>query len=368
MSSIVYLTFPEGTEVRRRDGETVTLPDIPLPVASDRARELVDAGEIPVAELVEGMLVAVGKEPEGRWQREYRKLLFTFEPNLEERLLAEGADLAQSGRVEEGLRRLEALLALVPTFSEGWYNLGLCRCDLAVQSEDAACQAAELQWALEAFTRSVEIAPTFADAYYQLGFVCRDLGVLCEARQAWRSFLRLAQDPDRIRQIEEILGDVDAVVEVEERLSEGSRLVLEGQFSEGLEALQKVLETQPEWADAVFLAGVAHRNLSQLDEAIRAFERCLELEPGRVEVENELGLCYLEVERFEEAEASFLRVLEVMPDDAGALCNLGLLHYSRGDRDEAERLIRRAHELEPEDETTQRCLELLDFDDEDPSN
>lgn len=112
-----------------------------------------------------------------------------------------GLCLRRTGRLEEGIAALQHAIALKGDWAEFHYELGLAQ--LAADRPDEAVAALMRTLALEA---------SHVNAHVNLGWVLMHLGRHAEAAEAYRAFLRLADDPGRSAQVQELLARCEAAL------------------------------------------------------------------------------------------------------------------------------------------------------------
>jgi uncharacterized protein (TIGR02466 family) len=144
----------------------------------------------------------------------------------------------------------------------------------------------------------------------------------------------------------------------------------------------RILEADPEHADALNLSGViahqtgnqetairliedairindanasyfnnlgeAYRAFGQNHRAIDAFEQALRINPRDVAANNNLGLALQSQQRYEEARSAYARALQFAPDDVEVWLNLGNLHREFCHLGESAGAFRKAIGIRPE--------------------
>ena len=111
---------------------------------------------------------------------------------------------------------------------------------------------------------------------------------------------------------------------------------------------RRVLDADPQNADALHLLGMLAFECRHYDTAATSIRRAIQSNGRRADFHNNLGNVLQEQEHFDEAIAAYGRALEIQPDYAGALHNLGNAHRGLEDWDEAEACYRRAALLRDE--------------------
>jgi len=115
-------------------------------------------------------------------------------------------------------------------------------------------------------------------------------------------------------------------------------------------------------ADLRWLEGAALLVLGEATAALAALEEALRLAPDHLDAMLDRAEALLELCRFEAALASAQALAEAVPDEARAHHLLGLLAERRGDAREAERRFAQARRLDPEGFPRPVTLSRRDFD------
>jgi tetratricopeptide (TPR) repeat protein len=135
---------------------------------------------------------------------------------------------------------------------------------------------------------------------------------------------------------------------VAQALRDASRHHRDGRLGEAEVLYRRILQTDPENADANHLLGVIARQTGHPQIALDLIGKALQGNPGYAEAHYNLGNTLKEIGRLDEAEQSFRRALDLKPDYLLAFYNLGALLSDRGRLDEAEQCNRRVLDLNPE--------------------
>jgi len=89
--------------------------------------------------------------------------------------------------------------------------------------------------------------------------------------------------------------------------------------------LEKAARLSPKDADSLFWAGVAYGQNGKKDLEFKSYQRALELEPTHVEALTYQGHVYLERSEYRKALDNYKKVLELDPDNPSALYNRALV-------------------------------------------
>ena len=176
-------------------------------------------------------------------------------------------------------------------------------------------------------------------------------------------------------------GATLAGLDIRSVLTEAVRLHQAGELEQAATLYRKVLNTDPNSADALHLLGMvalqqgqaqtaadlirkaialhdneasyhfhlalALQNLDDMEGAVGGYRRALALKPNDPDVYNNMGNALAAQDRPEDAVAAFRRALALQPGNAVAHNNLGNVQRSMGLWDDAEASFRQAAALQP---------------------
>ncbi len=120
-----------------------------------------------------------------------------------------------------------------------------------------------------------------------------------------------------------------------------------GRYEEAERAFERVLQAEPDNADAHLNLGLTCQRLGRLEDAADSFQLALVARPDFAEAHFNRGVVALERGGREVAARSFESALAARPDYPEALSNLGYVQTRLGQAREAERNLRRAVALRP---------------------
>lgn len=187
------------------------------------------------------------------------------------RLLAEGAALAQQGRVDEAARLFEQAVAREPGFAEAHYNLGI-----------AHRRRGRMDDAVRCWRRASQLKPDFAPARINLGGALLELNDPGGAEGEFR------------RVLEKEPGSVHALINLGNALRDQSRA------REAVDAYRRALALKPDAATCHSNMGLALRDLGELAEAEAAYRRALALDQSYATAHKDLGILLLLMGRYAE--------------------------------------------------------------------
>lgn len=129
-----------------------------------------------------------------------------------------------------------------------------------------------------------------------------------------------------------------------------------GQSDEALGLLRRSIEINPELTGWHSNLGNVLFERGQPGEAVEVFDRAIALDPGNADAHNNRAVALRILDRPQEAEASYRRAIAANPKHQDAYDNLGRLIASDGRIREAIFFHAKARELDPHNERTRRFL------------
>jgi len=119
-----------------------------------------------------------------------------------------------------------------------------------------------------------------------------------------------------------------------------------GDYAEGLRAVRRSIELDPESFKMQVYAGLFHMHFQEYAAASDYFRRAMDLKPNSITAYTNLGAALLHAGKYEEAIPAFERSIE-LHDNPTARSNLGTALYFLGDYEGAVEHYRQAIELDP---------------------
>jgi len=135
--------------------------------------------------------------------------------------------------------------------------------------------------------------------------------------------------------------------EAEVLLAQAELARLQGDADAARGAARRVLEREPQNAEAWFMIGRIETEREFAAAAREALGRALELQPAGPGYRGELGTLETFANDFDAAEAAFRGALEAQPADYAALTGLGVLQLKRGETEAALESFLKAGVIEP---------------------
>ena len=132
-------------------------------------------------------------------------------------------------------------------------------------------------------------------------------------------------------------------------LRKGNEAFQRGDFEGAMTDYNRVIELDPDFAEAYEKRGDAKSNLGDLNGAIADYDRAIELDPDDVMAYNNRGNVKFDLGDHSGAIEDYDRAIELDPDDVMAYNNRGNVKFDLGDHSGAIEDYDRAIELDPDD-------------------
>jgi tetratricopeptide (TPR) repeat protein len=203
---------------------------------------------------------------------------------------------------------------------EAYYRLGLCRRELS----DYENAITAFQGALKGNPQDVKINQSLA-----------------------QSFLKAAQY-EKAEEIYKFLAQLmpeDATLYYRTILSMYNEVKM---HDKAIEAAKKIIEFNPDDADAVYNLGYMYFMLKKYREAIQAFKRVLELRPNFEYAYANIANCYFQIKNYSQALWAYKKLLEIDPENSDNWFNLAVSYMQLKRHNDALASLKKTIELRPD--------------------
>ena len=225
-----------------------------------------------------------------------------------ERELAAAVLLQQQEKIEEAIEKWRSVATLAgeenrPLQARAWFSIGHLR---------SVGEGADLEAAVDAYTKAIELNPALAEAYNNRGNAKADLG-----------------------QHEAALADHDRTIELNPTLAtayynRGNTKRSLGQYDAELADYDRAIELAPTFAAAYNNRGYAKHALGQHDAALADLDRAIELAPTVAATYDSRGETKHALGQHDAALADLDRAIELAPTVAATYNNRGNTKESLG--------------------------------------
>ena len=188
----------------------------------------------------------------------------------------------------------------------------------------------QINWAIQAYSHSINLNPFFTDAYNNRGAA---YGKNSNYDHAIKDFNKVIEFKPDNAQAYNIRG-----VAYKDK----------GEYEKAIADHNKAIELKPDFAWAFNYRGIAYKKKGDIDNAIEDFNKAIELKPDLLDAYNNRGMTYDKKDKFDKAIEDFNKAIELGPDLPEVYNNRGMTYGQKGDLDAAIKDFNKAIELKPD--------------------
>jgi Tfp pilus assembly protein PilF len=131
------------------------------------------------------------------------------------------------------------------------------------------------------------------------------------------------------------------------------------EFSNAIQAYQKVIKLDPTYVEAYNNLGIIYQTMGDAKSAFEAYQKATEINPRYEKGYNNLGLLFLVEDRYEEALEVFQKALAINSNNIESHINLGILFKKKGQGEKAIESYQKALAIDPLHRETHYNMALL---------
>jgi protein O-GlcNAc transferase len=122
------------------------------------------------------------------------------------------------------------------------------------------------------------------------------------------------------------------------------------QYDLAIDHFRKADILNPESSDILYNLANAYRKAGQYDEAISCYSNVIQLNPDFYEAYHNLGIARMEIRQIDEAIGSFQEALRLNPDSYNSFYYLGILFLGKGQIDKSIDCLQKTVQMNPDDD------------------
>lgn len=218
--------------------------------------------------------------------------------------------------------------------------------------------------ALEHLDAALRLDPDHVPARVLRGGLRVEAGLAEEARADLEHALRIDSEGTETAEarmhLRRLLLGPEVVDRATRLLAEGAAAIRRGDHAGAVPPVGEALRLLPDYWQAWFFLGTAHRMAGRWVPAEGAFRQVLHQRPDQADAWNELSIALLEQGRGPEALAAARRAHDLRPGDASILSNLGVALLDAADLAAAREAFERAEQARPGDGLLRQCFAELE--------
>jgi Flp pilus assembly protein TadD len=361
LSGVAFVSIAGTTQ--RQIGSFTLDPEILLPVHMPEGAANLNASELSWEAIVAGALKVLAWDPQNPHTDYYRRFVLAVKPDIRQEFTHLGILKARDGDAELSIEVFRALEGLFPDDAGTLLNLALVYEQRARQHEKRENKEGEEEYlalAFEAYKRALAADPSEPTIHYNLAFFYLHQRSFEKAREHLQVFARSGTDEKRLAEARRIIKEIDAEGLMDGLFKKAFDAIRMGKEKDGIAYAKEFLSSRPDFQNAWFLLGWAHRRLGEFGKGREAFLKALEVGAPHVDLLNELAICLMELGELGESRARLREALKIEPENTKVISNLGIVSLKAGDREESRGFFRTVLEIDPEDRIAARYLESLD--------
>lgn len=360
LRNIVYISIPE--EMEAEIGGFKVDPSVLLPVELPEGDEQTYLENLSWEMIVAAMLKVLAYAPNHENADYFRRFILAVKPNIEDELTYSGVFKAKNQDFELAAEIFLALTNLNPKDVGSRINLALvyekrCEAYKKAGNEDLAGEFFEL--AARTYSDALAIDPDSPEALLNSGYFFLKSDAFIKAKENLSRFIEVSEDKKLHKEVLEILEKLKDRDKLDTLFKEAYDFIRLGKEKEGIERIEKFLETSPNISNAWFLLGWAKRRLGRYAEGKEAFLKAIELEKPHPDLLNELAICLMELGEYEESRKKLSDALRIEPENIKIISNLGILALKQDHIEDAKGFFNTVLDLEPEDPIAQKYIDFL---------
>jgi Flp pilus assembly protein TadD len=360
LSSVGYVSIA-GTR-QRKIGSFTLDPEILLPVDLPPGPSKLKSDELSWEAIVAGTLKVLAWDQSNPHTDYYRRFVLAVKPEIREEFTHLGILKARDGDAELAIEVFRALEGLFPDDPATLQNLALAYEERARQHEKRENEPAAEEYqglAFEAYKRALAADPSEPTIHYNLAFFYLHQRSFEKAKEHLQFFVNTGSDEKRLSEARRIIKEIDTQGLIDGLFQKAFDSIRMGREKEGIEHIEQFLASRPNFQNAWFLLGWAHRRLGQYARGKEAFLKALGVGAPHADLLNELAICLMEMGELAESRKRLLEALNLEPENTKVISNLGIVALKSGNQEEARGFFRTVLEYDPEDRIAARYLESL---------
>ncbi len=360
LSSVGFVSI-KGTS-QRQIGSFVLDPEILLPVEMPQGAAALPNSELSWEAIVAGALKVLAWDQENPHTGYYRRFVLAVKPDIRQEFTHLGILKARDGDAELAIEVFRALEGLFPDDAATLLNLALVYEERARQHEKRENEAGAEEYlglAFEAYKRALAADPSEPTIHYNLAYFYLHQRSFEKAREHLQVFIKTGADEKRLTEARRIVKEIDTQGLIDGLFKKAFDAIRMGREKEGIGYIEEFIESRPDFQNAWFLLGWAHRRLGEYAQGKEAFLKALGLGAPHADLLNELAICLMELGELAESQKRLLEALKIEPENTKVISNLGIVALKGGNRDDALGFFRTVLEYDPDDRIAARYLDSL---------
>jgi tetratricopeptide (TPR) repeat protein len=233
---------------------------------------------------------------------------------------------------------------------------------LKIDSLDDVQKAIDLDSGIVNLEKGVAILPSYSDAWYHLGMAYKEKkdfknGIRCfEQARGMKEFKDIdfyiasgiAYGEDK--QFEKAFADINKAISIEPTSDEaynnlGMYQTEAGMLNEAIVSLNKSISLKAANKNALYNMGNTYARGGDYNKAIECYNRAIAIDPAYGDAFNNMGNSYAAMKDFKNALVYYQKLLGLQPNNAKVTHNIGVTYMMLGDSVNGNNYIARAQQM-----------------------
>jgi len=251
--------------------------------------------------------------------------------------LQRGVKAHKAGQIQEADRLYKTILNAQPKHPDANHNLGVLAVDIG-----------KVQEALKFFKTALEANPAAAQFWLSYIDALIKLDKFADAKAVLDQAKSKGAKGDSFDMLEQRLNEAKVQGPPQDQLQILIDLYSQGQLRQALKHAKALVEQFPMSVVLYNIQGAVLQELGQLDLSIDAYNKALAIEPNYADAYYNMGMALQRQGKLEKAIKAYNKTLAIKPDYADAYNNVGVILQDQGKREEAVEAYIRALSINPD--------------------
>jgi len=202
----------------------------------------------------------------------------------------------------------------------GYYNLAICQIELKQFAE-----------AIASFQEALKEKPNDLVINQKLAQACKNAGQYEKAAGIYTNLSEINPENTKIY--------LNNIIKMYDEANMADKAI---------ESTNRLIELNPEDADAIYNLGYMYVKLNKYSEAVEPFKRAIEIKPDFKYAYSNLGFCYSKLKKYKDFIAVYKKLVEIDPEDPDGWLSIGIGYMYLKNFSSAAEPIEKAVELRPD--------------------
>ena len=251
--------------------------------------------------------------------------------------LQQGVEAHKAGQIQEADRLYTSIIQTQPKHPDANHNMGVL-----------AVGVGKVQEALPFFKIALEANPATAQFWLSYIDTLIKLDQLADAKAVLDQAKSKGAKGDSFDMLEQRLNEATVQKPPQNQLQTLIDLYSQGQLQQALKQAEALVQQFPMSVVLYNIQGAILQELGKLDLSINAYNKALAIEPNYADAHYNMGMAFQRQGKLKEAIKAYNKALAIKPDNAEAYNNMGGTLEEQGKLEEAIEAYNKALTIKPD--------------------